>query len=906
MLLNMIETKYAIACVSDVRDRTLLTESDPNSNGEDGNGTRKGMKVLSTTLDKVLTGSKQSSPSWANKSQKKPVQEENGFHPALHNYTTRKSSGDRRSSGGSWYDDSENLENNSIRNESMKGSGGHDIDAYSIEGLLYLRFRSASLEKAFMDSYNEQFVSRMTPGIIVLLILSLTLLISEAMFDYHEQYTLHFIISQCTTISFLVGVLLILRYVPLAHGFASRLGMVTYILLFFITILESTMEMNSGLPRKYAIFTGQWTQPYSLFLTAIAFHMSGLLYIHVMWIVGCFYVAMVLTQVCFFWTTFVEGLLSSKWENLFVPALSGMCVLSAHQLHLLERKDFALRCTLSEERKKLDDVVNSMLPRKVSELLQNGVPVADVTESFDKVTILFGYIAGFKELTISVPGEELLAFMNSFLEMLDEAAEKHNVYKLEAIEASYLCCTGAPETEELKGGLHADSIVEMGFTMLAVAIYSRLPLMDGQTKAVAPELMIGIHTGPVVGGVTGAKSYGYHLFGDSINTASRMGSTGIKMGLQLSSATYNSLSPKYKDMCVARGGVDIKGKGVMDTYILKCSRKQLGLRYYELLRYTNSKELQYDADPMKLPTHSPEHLEVQKRNMVESMPEAHVENIRVKHLTFKLTNGGAVDEQSKQELESKLENEYIAHYNNSRYFHLQRTLLCVVGWTGISLSISYGDQDKELAVDAAFIGLFCVLVCTYLASFLSIIPYMQITVSITACIYFFLMNLDILEMVDLDDQVAFNIIATVVVSLLVDLRSRPVAIANTINFISFAVLCITEREADKDAGYLAGYLVFVLLCCIAGVMACYNRDYELRNSFLHQQVLESDKDRSNQFLSNMLPNPMHTKKLLEGKPVVDDLADITMLFCDLQGYTGWAAKQSPAEVYRILNKVYKK
>ncbi len=91
-----------------------------------------------------------------------------------------------------------------------------------------------------------------------------------------------------------------------------------------------------------------------------------------------------------------------------------------------------------------------------------------------------------------------------------------------------------------------------------------------------------------------------------------MGSTGIKMGLQLSSATYNSLSPKYKDMCIERGGVDVKWKGVMDTYIIKCSRKQLGLRYHALLRFTNSKELQYDADPMSLPTHSPEYLEIQK------------------------------------------------------------------------------------------------------------------------------------------------------------------------------------------------------------------------------------------------------------------------------------------------------
>ncbi len=889
--------------LSDVRDRTLLTGSDSSSNDEDGNGTRKGMKVLSTSLNKVLTGSKQYSPSCANKPRKKSVQGGNGFHPALHNYTGKRNSGDRRSLGGSWYDDSENLENDSIGKESMKGSSGHDIDTYSIEGFLHLRFRSAPLEKAFMDSYSEQVVPRIIPGIIVLLLLNLTLLISEAMFDYHKQYSLHVIISRCASISLMVGVWFALRYVPLAHRFASRLGIVTYVLLFFIIIFESIMGMNSGLPQKYAFLIGQWTHPYSLFLTAIAFHMSGLLYSHVMWIVGWFYASMVLTQMCFFWSTFVEGLLSSKVENLFIPALSGMCVLSAHRLQLLERHDFALRCTLSEERKKLDNVVNSMLPPKVSELLQNGVPVADVTESFEKVTILFGYIAGFKELTISVPGVELLAFMNSLFEMLDEAAEKHNVYKLEAIEASYLCCTGASETEELKGGLHADSIVEMGLTMLAVALYSRLPLMDGQTKAVAPELMIGIHTGPAIGGVTGAKSYGYHLFGDSINTASRMGSTGIKMGLQLSSATYNSLSQKYKDMCVARGGVNIKGKGVMNTYIVKCSRKQLGLRYYELLRYSNSKELQYDADPMKLPTYSPEYLEVQKRKMVESMPEAQVENIRVKHLKFKLTNCGAVGEQSKQELESKLESEFIDHYNNSRYFYLQRTLICVVGWTGISLSISY-DRDKELAVDSAFFGLFSVLVCTYLASFLSIIPYMQITVSITACIYFFLMNLDILDIVDLDDQVAFNIIAIVVVSLLVDLRCRSVAIANTINFISFAVLCLIEP--DEEVEYLAGYLVFVLLCSIAGVMACYNRDYELRNSFLHQQVLESDKYRSNQLLSNMLPNPTHTKKLLEGKPVVDDLADITMLFCDLQGYTGWAAKQPPAEVYRILNKVCKK
>ncbi len=147
---------------ADIRNRTLFTRSYLSLNNEDGNGGTQVRLLLQkgTTipLKRRLTGSQQYSPSSTGKFRKKSVEEENGFHPALQNHASRRCSSGRRSSGESFYDDSEHSDGYDVGNESMKGISAHDIDTYLIEGIFHLRFRSVPLEKAFMDSYSEKVV----------------------------------------------------------------------------------------------------------------------------------------------------------------------------------------------------------------------------------------------------------------------------------------------------------------------------------------------------------------------------------------------------------------------------------------------------------------------------------------------------------------------------------------------------------------------------------------------------------------------------------------------------------------------------------------------------------------------------------------------------------------------------
>ncbi|CAN0092116.1 unnamed protein product, partial [Discosporangium mesarthrocarpum] len=106
----------------------------------------------------------------------------------------------------------------------------------------------------------------------------------------------------------------------------------------------------------------------------------------------------------------------------------------------------------------------TVLPAHVSELLKNGSKVEDVLEEYPEVTILFCYITGFKELTTSVDPYDLIDFVNSLFSRFDKCTDYHKVYKLEAIDCSYLCCAGG--YEELHGQqghveCPADRIVSM-------------------------------------------------------------------------------------------------------------------------------------------------------------------------------------------------------------------------------------------------------------------------------------------------------------------------------------------------------------------------------------------------------------------------------------------------------------
>ncbi|OAD60804.1 Guanylate cyclase 32E [Eufriesea mexicana] len=219
---------------------------------------------------------------------------------------------------------------------------------------------------------------------------------------------------------------------------------------------------------------------------------------------------------------------------------------------------------LTEEKKKTelhlsDALLYEMLPRYVAEQLKRGHKVE--AESFDSVTIYFSDIVGFTAMSAESTPLQVVDFLNDLYTCFDSTIENYDVYKVETIGDAYMVVSGLP----IRNGIqHAGEIASMSLCLLdAVKQFTirHRPLDKLQ-------LRIGIHSGPVCAGVVGLKMPRYCLFGDTVNTASRMESTGAPLKIHCSGETKELLDQLGGFGIVERGLVSMKGKGERLTYWL--------------------------------------------------------------------------------------------------------------------------------------------------------------------------------------------------------------------------------------------------------------------------------------------------------------------------------------------------
>ncbi|XP_077313864.1 atrial natriuretic peptide receptor 1-like [Lithobates pipiens] len=151
--------------------------------------------------------------------------------------------------------------------------------------------------------------------------------------------------------------------------------------------------------------------------------------------------------------------------------------------------------------------------------------------------------------------------LNNLYVCFDTRIESFNVYKVETIGDAYMVVSGLPERSNDK---HADEIAKMSLDLVAAVRQVIIPHMPNERL----QLRAGIHTGPCVAGVVGHKMPRYCLFGDTVNTASRMESTSLPQKIHISSATYQELIIDNAYEIEPRGEIEVKGKGKMKTYWL--------------------------------------------------------------------------------------------------------------------------------------------------------------------------------------------------------------------------------------------------------------------------------------------------------------------------------------------------
>ncbi len=195
-----------------------------------------------------------------------------------------------------------------------------------------------------------------------------------------------------------------------------------------------------------------------------------------------------------------------------------------------------------------------MLPESIADRLKHGERV--IADHYDHASVLFADIVNFTPLSESKGPQEVVSILNGLFIEFDRLAERFDLEKIKTIGDAYMVVAGVPEPRED----HAGVLMEMALAMHAhVAGHVGI---DGHRL----EIRTGIASGPLVAGVIGERKFSYDLWGDTVNTAARMESSGVPACIQVTDTTCKLLGGRYP--FVRREGVEVKGKGLMTTWTL--------------------------------------------------------------------------------------------------------------------------------------------------------------------------------------------------------------------------------------------------------------------------------------------------------------------------------------------------
>ncbi len=209
---------------------------------------------------------------------------------------------------------------------------------------------------------------------------------------------------------------------------------------------------------------------------------------------------------------------------------------------------------LTREREKSERLLRNILPDTVAERLKNNI--GTIAESFPSVSVLFADLCGFTTFSQHVDASQLVDLLDDIFSAFDHLANAYGVEKIKTIGDAYMAVAGLPEPRED----HAEAVAGMALGMLE-AFRGVM-----RNRGLSMEVRIGIHSGPVVAGVIGKHKFSYALWGDTVNTASRMESHGEPSRVHVSETTQALLKDRFR--FADRGEMAVKGKGLQRTFFL--------------------------------------------------------------------------------------------------------------------------------------------------------------------------------------------------------------------------------------------------------------------------------------------------------------------------------------------------
>lgn len=242
-------------------------------------------------------------------------------------------------------------------------------------------------------------------------------------------------------------------------------------------------------------------------------------------------------------------LLFARVANLVVGVLCVLLLVGVFNREVLNAEN-----GLVEERARSDRLLHAVLPQKIADELRKSDRM--IANRHPEVTVLFADIAGFTPWSSAQEPEAVVSLLEKIFSRFDARLSQLGAEKIKTIGDAYMVVSGAPEPR----ADHAHVIAN-----LALALLEEIQLVRQET-GIALDMRIGVHTGSVIAGVIGAVRFSYDIWGDTVNTASRMESHGLAGRIQISQQTKERIEEAF--VVEPRGMIDVKGKGEMETWWL--------------------------------------------------------------------------------------------------------------------------------------------------------------------------------------------------------------------------------------------------------------------------------------------------------------------------------------------------
>jgi guanylate cyclase len=234
--------------------------------------------------------------------------------------------------------------------------------------------------------------------------------------------------------------------------------------------------------------------------------------------------------------------------------INGALIVYFMLIYFVHQKNRAFQL-LSEEEEKSERLLLNVLPEEVAPALKSGNET--IAKRFEEASILFADIVDFTPLSAQMDPEEMVKLLNQIFSAFDLLVEKYDCEKIRTIGDNYMVASGLPRPREDHAKLISRLALEIG------EYIKKFPSQGGRRI----NFRIGINSGSVVAGVIGKHRFHYDVWGDPVNTASRMESAGVPGEIQISDATRVLIEDEF--LCEPRGKIPVKGKGEMETWFLR-------------------------------------------------------------------------------------------------------------------------------------------------------------------------------------------------------------------------------------------------------------------------------------------------------------------------------------------------